>query len=363
MSLHGVSVRKDKGMAKLYERNGKLYIDYMVNGERKRKSTKLDDTKENRVIVERTIIPKLMSMIATGEIFKKKPKTFSHYFEMYLKSVNRNRSYFQALPHRRKVEAHFGSRDIDTITRLDIKNYLLDLPILSRSKAIYLGAIVGTFNCAIDDGVIQTSPAHGIRLPREAKSDIQYFSKQEVKKLLDNAEGDLNPYLLIAFHTGMRPEEVLGLQWGDIGSTHISIKRAKTRNSIRPTKTPKGVREVPYPSFIMESVNKLKSNSLWVFNLQDTNSLYYRWNKLLERCEIPKRKLYATRHTFATTALNDGLLSINELAGILGHTSPNITLQYYSSAIKSSTVFFDGGFDLFSLKNDTVEKRTLRKSL
>ncbi|MCX6073300.1 MAG: hypothetical protein NTY39_03190 [Campylobacterales bacterium] len=62
---------------------------------------------------------------------------------------------------------------------------------------------------------------------------------------------------------------------------------------------------------------------------------------------MEKRKLYSTRHTFATIMLQNSIVSINELAGLLGHSSPRITLSYYASVIDSKTIDLGKNFDLF----------------
>lgn len=337
-------------MAKIYSRGGKLYIDYMVDGNRHRKSTKLDDTKENRAMLERTVIPDLERRIATGEIYKQKPKTFDHYFTIYEKSIDKTRTYHHKSWHRKRVLEQFKGRNIDTITRLEIKTFLLGINAKSRSKGTYSSTLIGTFEQAVDDGVIAVNPALDIKLPKEDKSEIEWFSKDEVKLLLSKADGIMKPYLMIAFHTGMRPEEILALQWGDFMETHIYIKRTKSFNGglQHTTKTDKSKRAVPYPQFIMQYVNELKANSLFLFpDINDSRGLYRKWYKLLKKCGLQKRKLYSTRHTFATTMLLDNLMSLNELAGILGHTTPKTTLAHYASIINAESITLGKNFDPF----------------
>lgn len=337
-------------MAKIYSRSGKLYIDYMVDGTRHRKSTKLDDTKDNRLMLQRTVIPDLVRKIATGEIYKPKTKTFDHYFYIYEKSIDRTRTYHHKSWHRKRVLEEFKGRNIDTITRLEIKSFLLGINTKSRSKGAYSSTLIGTFEQAVDDGVIPVNPALDIKLPKEDKTDIEWFKKDEVKMIFQNATGILKAYLMIAFHTGMRPEEILALQWGDFTDTHIHIKRTKSFNGglQHTTKTDKSKRAVPYPQFIMQYINELKANSLFLFpDIRDSRGLYRKWYKLLKICTLPKRRLYSTRHTFATIMLLDDHMSLNELAGILGHTTPKTTLAHYASIISAESITLNKNFDPF----------------
>lgn len=348
MSAHGVSVRKGKGMAKVYVRGKKLHIDYMVDGNRKRKATGLDDTKENRKLIETSIIPKLMSMIATGEIHKKKPKNFGYYFEIFLRRKSNLRSYHKMVDQWNITNNFFKDKDIDKITRLDIKNFLFELPIKSISKKAYRGCLNQTFEMAVDDGVIQTNPALNISLPQDEKKDITYFSKKEVNVLFQNATGVMKPFLYLALNTGMRPEEILGLQLGDIQDGKIDIKRVRTCGEITHPKTRNSIRRIPCPDFVIEEVKKYQSDNIFIFGkFDDVAKLRYKWLMLLKKCEIEYRKMYSCRHTYATIMLQDGIVSLNELAGLLGHSTPAITLSYYASVIEAKTIKLDKDFDLF----------------
>lgn len=364
MSKYGVSVRKDKSMAKIRTRYGNIYIDYMVDGQRIRKATGLPDTKANRDLVERSVFPKLVEMIATGGIHKKKPKNFGYYFNEFLKSKDVNRSYDAKLPHWNKLNEKFKEIDIDKITRFDVKRYLMDMPIKNNSKGVYKSALQEIFEIAIDDEVIVNNPAVNIRLKSDQKQEVDFFTKEEVNILLENAEGVMLAYLMIAFNTGLRPEEILGLQWGDISDTHINIKRVRTRGHIDHPKTRNSIRSVPYPAFIMDSVKSIYSGSVFIFgDIDDSTGFRCPWRSLLKKTGLRKRKLYNTRHTFATIMLQDRVVSINELAGLLGHSTPKITLSHYASVIEAKTINLGLNFDLFGTFSSPKQNQSLSNSV
>ncbi|MFA5214537.1 site-specific integrase [Sulfuricurvum sp.] len=335
-------------MANCFVRGNKLWVDYYVEGNRIRKATGLEDTKANRSFVKKDIIPKLSAMIITGEIHQKQPKTFGYYFDIFLTLKDSNRSYFVKKPIWNKVNEKFKNLDVDKITRLDVKSYINSLPIKSVSKGAYKTVLKEVLELAVDDGVLKTNPAINIKLHGDVQENIQYFTKEEVKLILSRAEGILKPYLMLAFHTGMRPEEILGLQSNDVSDGWIEIKRVRTRGRIDIPKTRNSVRKVPCPSFVINELEQIKSDHLFLFrDIDDATKLRRIWPSLLKKCELPKRKLYSARHTFATIMLQDGIVSINELAGLLGHSSPKITLAHYASVIDSKQIDLGRDFNLF----------------
>ena len=95
----------------------------------------------------------------------------------------------------------------------------------------------------------------------------------------------------------------------------------------------------------------IKSNFEFIFGkIDDASRLRYQWQKVLKDSNLEHKKLYCTRHTFATIMLQNNIVSINELAGLLGHSSPKVTLTHYASIIKAEMVDLGKDFTLFGTK-------------
>lgn len=311
MLLHSVNATKkgSKGMAKHYIRGDKIWIVYHVDKTRHRKSTGLENTPKNIKLVEKEIIPQLMVKIATGEIYKKKPKTFEYYGSIFLKEKSENRSFIFKQAYYQRVIAYFGKLDIDKITRLDVKEYLLSLDMKSKSKAEYKNCAKAIFELAIDDAVIKYNPAIDISLKKDVKEPIQFYSKEEVQKLLNAATGIIKPYLLIAFNTGMRIGEIIGLQIGDFKDDgYIYIQRTRTKGIIGTGKTNNALRKVPYSKYTLEEVKKILNNNIYIFgNIDDASLLRSQWKRVCNDAGVTRHKLYSTRHTFATLMMREML--------------------------------------------------------
>jgi len=362
MSVHSVNAstkKRGKKMASHYIRGNKIWITYFVDKIRHRKSTGLENNSKNIKLVEKEIIPQLVIKIATGEIYKKKPKTFEYYGDIFLKQISVNKSYFLKSGYYRKVIEYFKGRNIDTITRLDVKQYLMTLDMKSKSKNTYHGCLKGILELAVDDGVISVNPALNIKLKADRKEPIQYYKREEVIKLLNVATGVTKAYLEIAFNTGMRVGEILGLQIGDFKDDgFIHIKRTRTKGTIGNGKSHNAIRKVPYNSYMLECVRAIQTNNLYIFgNIDDASLFRSQWRKVCKKADISMYKLYSTRHTFATLMLKENVVSINELAGLLGHSSPKVTLTHYASVIDAKSINLGANFSLFGHNNDTMKKQ------
>lgn len=57
------------------------------------------------------------------------------------------------------------------------------------------------------------------------------------------------------------------------------------------------------------------------------------WYPLLDRLELPRVSLYAARHMVISYLQAQGV-EIGVVAKIAGHSSPQITLQYYTHAVQ-----------------------------
>lgn len=368
--MSAVMVRKRNKMATIYARpnSNKLWISYRIGDERIRKTTGLDDTPENRRTLEKEVIPQLMAKIKLGQLAPKQSRLFKDYAKEYLRSKEKDKSYLQKLPTRKKVIAHFGSHRVDSITRMDVKRYLSSLTIKESSKRLYLSVIRGVLNDALDDEAVQTNVTLGIEMNREEKVEVLPFSHDEVIKILSMASGQLKNYLGIAFYTGMRSGEILGLMHHDIKESSISIKRSISKGKITTPKTLGSARTIPLfdkaRPFIEAQLKESKSLYLFEYDGKPINDISIirkrQWVKLLKDCEISYRKIYCTRHTFITAMLNSEKYKLLTIAKIVGHSSIKTLVENYAGFIKDEHLMIDCEVDIFEEKRhsiDTAEKR------
>ena len=352
-----------KAMANIYSHGGKLYLNYRVNGKRIRKSTGLKDTKGNRRLLEKEVIPALAMKIKLGDFVKPEQKKFSYYYSSFLVQHEADKSFHNQIYIYRKVNAEFGSFDVSAINRKMVKDYLGSLKLRNSSKKDYLNCIKGVLDIALDDEAVDKNVAVNIRFKREEKEPVTPFNEDEVMLLLSKADGMLRNFLGISFYTGMRSGEVLGLMHSDISDNKLTVRRTISKGRITTPKTLGSIRDVPMfeeaRPFIEDQLKRSESLYLFDYNKEFVKDVSYfkrRWHKLISDCDIEYRKIYSTRHTFITAMLNSGNFKVMEIAAIVGHKSPQMIMNNYAGFLKDEHLKIDTDFSLFGHSLDIVEK-------
>ncbi|GIT98823.1 site-specific integrase [Sulfurovum sp. TSL1] len=349
-------------MVKMFKRNnGKLYLEYEAYGKSVQKSTRLLDTPKNRTLINKEVIPALEARIISGEFAKEKPKTFSYYSEIYLKSKQHLKDYNKKKQHVTDINMFFGEMRIDKITRGDVKDWVqmrLDMGNSPKTVKNYLVNIRGTLHEAIDREIITQNVALNIKMPSHKPKEIEPFSSKEVQLLLSEADKFFKLYLSIGFYTGMRMGEIIGLQYDDFDFENkvIHVKRSIYKGKVTTPKTDGSIREIPLFDELMPYLSK-QENSIWLFQGLDGSHLntfgqhnYEGWAKLLRKCGLKYRKPGSTRHTFIVSLLKNSDLSILEIAQMAGHMTTQMIIKHYGKYIKGEHLKVDRKLKLFTDK-------------
>lgn len=146
---------------------------------------------------------------------------------------------------------------------------------------------------------------------------------------------------IMAF-TGMRPGEIVSLEWKDINfeDSLISIKRTTVYGRVGPVKTKSSKRSIEMLPLVKEYF--LKQKDLTFGNPYDRVFLssfhkpFYSHDIISSRfkdllIEGDPRYLYNLRHSFASLMISEGE-DVLWVSRMLGHKSLDITLKTYSKA-------------------------------
>lgn len=342
---------------KLYNRNGILYI--YLNGIRK--SSGLKDTKENRKL--------LINYHKKDEFYQKfdvktKGKTIIEFCEEVLIEKEKRlqpttiKTYNSLFTSR--IVPYFNKMYPQEVTPFMVKNWYSTFKDRSTLNTCVNGILKIAFENAIIEGYIKSSPFI-VSFPT-LKSDYEMnpLNLEEIKLILNTADGWFRNYLGIAFFTGARSGEILALEWNDISfdENTISITKTRTAGITKQPKTKSSIRTIDILSqceYYLKEQRKLNGLSKKIFSrngkeFHGSLTLREKWKKLLIKCNLNFRSIYQTRHSFASNMLSNKE-DIFWISQMLGHKSMNVTLEKYSKYIKSNrkrkTTFLDDEYISF----------------
>ncbi|WP_208373104.1 tyrosine-type recombinase/integrase [Helicobacter pylori] len=190
---------------------------------------------------------------------------------------------------------------------------------------------------------LEKSPYFSVTLKnaQEAKA-IEPFNLEEIKTLIENAQSlRLKAFLVVAFFTGLRTGEQLALMWEDIDFNEKTITINKSLNELGTITTPKNkpsVREVdllePVENILKELQKSEPEDKKFIFiSMPKRTTMFQRaFRALLKALNLKDRKLYTTRHTFASLMLSQGEEPM-WVSKTLGHKDLNTTYKTYSHYI------------------------------
>ncbi|GAA8063867.1 hypothetical protein HpDR66_06660 [Helicobacter pylori] len=190
---------------------------------------------------------------------------------------------------------------------------------------------------------IEKSPYFSITLKNAQEATaIMPFTLEEMKTIIKSAQDlRLKAFLTVAFLTGMRTGEQLALMWEDIDFNEKKIVINKSLNELGSITTPKNkpsVREVdllePVGKILKELQASEPANKKFVFiSMPKRITMFQRaFRALLKALNLKDRKLYTTRHTFASLMLSQGEEAM-WVSKTLGHKDLNTTYKTYSHYI------------------------------
>lgn len=159
------------------------------------------------------------------------------------------------------------------------------------------------------------------------------FSLDEAIKLIRHANGELRTYLIIAFFTGARTGEILALTYGDFDFNANTIKINKTLSAsgfVGSPKTKSSNRVIDMLGIVKEEmINRKFKLEERIFKLHRDMIRYY-FDKLLRDLNFKRRKLYDTRHSFASIMLSRGEEPMWVGCKMMGHKDLSQTYESYA---------------------------------
>ncbi len=231
----------------------------------------------------------------------------------------------------------------------------------TTGRQVY-AALSACFATAVRDKLIAANPLEGVKRPSVPTKKPRALSADQVRSIIEKSKDHRHGALVVLLATtGLRRGEALALLWTDLDleAGELSVNANLTRTSaglIRGApKTAAGIRTVPLPKVTLaalrehrknQNTERLKIGSVWsnsglVFTQADGKATeprnVSRWySTVAKACGVEDEGMHALRHYAATAMIASGTASIRDVADILGHASPTITLEIYTASLASA---------------------------
>lgn len=280
-----------------------------------------------------------------------------------------------------RINSHIGDKSVQSIRPKDIDSMI---QLLAKNGLSY-GTLSVTLNllkealgyAVYPAEILQTNPALFIKVPRNAPRNIvdrSILSNEKMQELMEAFPFGHPIYLpiVIAYHTGMRLGEVLGLAWDciDMEKGVISVKRQvfytkNTGYSFGPPKTRTSIRDIIIGQELLsilkkwkaaQSANEMKFGRAYFYTYEAKDGARWQLQKqIVPDAGFVRRSMVCTRengacvigeavrhalhlhgtnshslrHTHATICAENGAPP-KGIAGRLGHSSTKITENLYT---------------------------------
>ena len=328
-----------RGKGRIIQRGDSLLVDFYYKGERFRPTFPgLNANKKAHWNTAEAILIQIQADIAKGtfnlaKYFPNHPKAklfrrgndirIKEKLDTWLERKRRTceastwRDYRSAVNH--YLIPEFGDFALPDLTAPVIPNWIDSLTISNQRINNVLIPLKAIFHEAYHDELIDKNPLERFqRLPRHTP-EPDPFTREEMEKILDACEGQIRNIFKFAFWTGLRTSELIALKWSDISvskkTAYIRNVRTRAGEKDRP-KTDSGIRtlELLPPALDALKAQRQYTTEDYVF-LNPRTGLEWKhdgplrktaWKYAVQKAGVRYRKMYNTRHTFASLMLSSG---------------------------------------------------------
>ncbi|MBS4036202.1 MAG: tyrosine-type recombinase/integrase [Ignavibacterium sp.] len=335
-------------MATVRTKNGKLFIDYRVNGKRKREFLKLEDTRENRKKAE--IVKKQIEYESSAGIFKerigrvdRKHKLLQDAYQEFIAN-NPNRKQSTIIGYDNAFEKFLGyagnikvkevDKDLFKAFESHLRTEIIPVkkkPLSDNTIGTYFHRLKIMFKYFIEQDYISENPVP----KKEVKpKEIRVLSDKEILTLLEKIKNTDKKHLIETKHqhyklivmllmTGLRITELINLTFDDIDFKENLI-RVRNEKKDRIDYLPL------YEELKIFILQEWKERTGRLFNYKSKESLKF-FRRFLEKEKMQGFSFHTFRKTFITKLINSGL-SVFDVMTLARHKDIRTTLRHYTAA-------------------------------
>ncbi len=311
-------------MSRIYQRKpgGVYWIDYSVNGERKREST----GSSNKKLAEQ-ILHRRLGDVVKGKfdvVNLKKAPTLNEFSENFLQwSKSNKRSWTRDQTSLNNLLPFFGKTRLNAITPYLVEQYRIERKKLVKEATINreVALLKNMLNRAVEWQFIGKNPIEDFKLYKESTGITNFLSREECERLIDASSDTFQWIVITAIHTGMRKMEILNLKWSQVNLESGMIMLHETKNG-KP-------RYIPLDRTMIDLLNSIPHRSDYVFaqkNGEPYSWIGRAWKNATAKADVNLR-FHDLRHTFASHLVMAGV-DLPTVKELLGHSSISMVMRY-----------------------------------
>ena len=230
----------------------------------------------------------------------------------------------------------FGTLAVEHLTTQMIRKQLSAWDVTQKTKKNCLSVL----SSVLDFADCAANPCSPIKFRRKQKAKIDRYLPAEWESLKAKLSGENLLYFSIMRATGMRPGEVLALEWSDYDGQRLSVSKQVVRCKLVDSTKTSVRRSVTVENWLRPMLDNCPTRFAGGAILVNTintrhcspNDFNAEWRKTHTKARVPYRIPYTLRHTRAAELLSRGV-SIPLAAKQLGHSTA-MFLSTYSEFIE-----------------------------
>lgn len=235
-----------------------------------------------------------------------------------------------------------GEKYISAISVTDVQTMLDKYEKLSRKTLQEMKSTLSqVFKYALSDELIRKNPCDSVDLviPSSRKKErhaLPLSDYQDIISHLQSLTGKEKRFLALCLFTAMRRGEVLGLQWEDIYSNAIHVKRnvthpQKNQPCVTTPKTKAGFRTIPMIEPLKLALAPFEESGFIIGGEQPITMTMYNtmWRHILESIDMHGATPHVLRHSYLTYAVG-ATTDFKTIQGISGHSDVFTLMNRYA---------------------------------
>lgn len=205
-----------------------------------------------------------------------------------------------------------GNRPIDDIAYADLIVTAQRFDRLApKTRKNIISSARSVFALAVQSDYIKTNPAAQFGRIKAQSKEIDPFTREERDAILDRLKGNMRLFYAIRFYCGLRPGEVIALEWNDYDGETFNVERQVIDGKLRTSTKTHQRRRVLVPEYVRsllrEHPTRFAKGRILVNRFGHPYRTYYRFSRAFQNAckalEIRPRSSYNCRHTAATMML------------------------------------------------------------